>query len=115
MKKCFKCGVCCEFIAFGANLEQIKADKNFPDRDFILEHWKPKEPPPIKLNPNVSDKCWNGWFWFTCDLFDSITRLCIDYDNRPQICQNYPGNRENINSSLITEKCGFFEVNKNGL
>ena len=105
--KCIKCGDCCEAIALGATIEQIKADARFLSRDFILEHWTPCEPPKQKLNPLMNDKCFNGFIWYECDLFDSETRVCKDHKNKPAICKEYPGGRKS--ESLISARCGFFK------
>lgn len=28
--------------------------------------------------------------FYTCDIFDPVTRRCTDYDNRPGVCRDYP-------------------------
>ena len=28
--------------------------------------------------------------WYTCRLFDDLTNLCTDYENRPDMCRNFP-------------------------
>ena len=37
-----------------------------------FEHWVPEE----------------GEFYFTCKHWDPETRLCMDYENRPEMCKN---------------------------
>lgn len=96
-------------MALGQSIEQIKANEKYPDRDFILAHFTPISPPSEKMNPLMSDECFAGFYWFKCDLLDPDKKTCTDYQNRPRICRDYPGKRENINTSLITDKCGFFE------
>lgn len=31
---------------------------------------------------------------FNCKHFDTATRLCQDYENRPRMCRNYPYGKE---------------------
>lgn len=106
MNRCAKCGDCCEFIGLGVTLDEVEADPNFPDRDFVLEHWTPTEVPKDKPNPLMSDKCFDGYVWYKCDLFNEKTRLCKDYKNRPEMCKNYPGKNRKP-ETLISARCGF--------
>lgn len=106
--KCIKCGDCCEFIGLGVALDEIKAEMSYPDRDFILRHWAATGAPQRKPNPLMSDKCFNGYHWYKCDLLDSQTRLCKDYENRPQICKDCPGKNPKP-ESLISARCGFMQ------
>ena len=107
MGKCIKCGDCCEFYALGASLEQITADAKFPDRDFVLKHLTPRQAPKHKPNPLMSDRAFDGFYWYSCDLFDSVKRLCKDYENRPGLCGKYPKNHKP--KDLISARCGFFK------
>lgn len=107
MSECIKCGDCCEFIGLGVRLGRIKANPKFPDRDFILQHFSPREAPKEKLNPLMSDKCFDGFYWYKCDLFDEETRLCKDYENRPAICRNYPSSHKP--KDLLSARCGFMK------
>jgi len=106
-KGCIQCGDCCEKIALGLTLDQIKAKSDVPDKNFILEHWTPAEKPIAKRNALMSDKQFNGYYWYTCDLFDTKTRKCKDWENRPAICRNYPS-RRHTNETLISSNCGFY-------
>jgi Fe-S-cluster containining protein len=104
--RCIKCGDCCEFIAVGFTLDEVRKNENFPDRDFILNHWLEVNPPKIKPNPLMSDKCFNGYIFYKCDLFDPILRRCNDHENRPNICRDYPGQNRKP-ESLFSARCGF--------
>ena len=88
---CIRCWDCCEFIAVGFTLEKVRADPDFPDRGFILKHWTPTELPSEKPNPAMSDKQFSNCFWYECDLLNTKTRKCRDYENRPLICKGCPG------------------------
>lgn len=104
--QCIKCGDCCEYIAVGFTLDEVRSDPDFPDRDFILHHWTPATPSKKKLNPWMKDKCFNGFNFFSCNLFDSQTRLCKDYETRAVICRKYPTSFHN-SENLISARCGF--------
>ncbi len=110
-RKCIKCGDCCEFIAVGFTLDEVRNNLNFPDRNFILAHWTPRQAPKSKLNPLMSDKCFNGYLWYECDLFDHKTRLCRDYENRANICREYPS-KYHKPEGLISCRCGFIPEEK---
>ncbi len=108
---CIKCGDCCEFIAAGFTVDEVRANPDFPDRAFILKHWRPGKPPEKKLNPLMSDKCFEGFIWYECDLFDAENRMCRDYENRANICKNYPG-RNHKPKDLISKRCIFWSNKK---
>lgn len=111
-KRCIKCGDCCEFIATGFMLDEVINNPDFSERDFILEHWTPVEPPKENRNPLMSNKCFDGFMWYGCDLFDSETRLCKDYENRPQICRGYPNYHKP--KDLISARCGYMSSTAGG-
>lgn len=104
--RCIKCGDCCEFIAVGFTLDEVRRNTDFPDRAFILKHWTPREPPAEKLNPLMSDRCFEGCIWYKCDLFDDESRLCKDHENRAKICREYPS-KFHKSENLISARCGF--------
>ncbi len=105
---CIRCGDCCEFIGCGFTLEKVRSTPDFPDRDFILEHWTPIDPPAKKLNPLMSDKQFDGYIWYKCDLFDSETRKCKVFKNRPETCRGCAPRRD-TNKTLMSARCGYFK------
>jgi len=105
-RKCIKCGDCCEFLAAGFTPDEIKDDPDFHDRDFILKHWIPAGRPEKKPNPLMSDRAFEGFIWYRCDLFDPETRLCKDYENRPNMCRDCPGSGF-MPKDIISARCGF--------
>ncbi len=104
-RKCIKCGDCCECLAAGFTLDEVRNNPGFPERDFILKHLTPAEKPKQKKNPLMSDRAFDGFFWWHCDLFDAETRLCKDHKNRPDMCRAYPSIHKN--EDLISERCGY--------
>jgi Fe-S-cluster containining protein len=109
--RCIKCGDCCEFIAVGFTLDEVRNTASFPDRDFILTHWTPIEAPREKLNPSMSDRCFKGHIWYRCDLLDHKRRLCKNYEKRANICKEYP-NKHHKAEGLISCRCGFMPEEK---
>lgn len=87
MKGCNRCGGCCRDIAVGFTIERVRDNPDFPDREFILKHWKQKEAPKKKLYPNMSGKQYKGYVWMSCDWFNAKTNQCKYYENRPDICR----------------------------
>jgi Fe-S-cluster containining protein len=109
---CIRCGNCCRVVALSVSFEQTQQDENFPDRDFILKHWRAVKTPDKKLNPEMPDSIFQNFHWFECDLFDSETNLCRDYPNRPDFCRRYPS-EFNKKSDFVSANCGFFKGTKN--
>ena len=64
------------------------------DYVFMLENWVPaNNEEAIKIRPQL--KNWAAEsisqtpFYF-CSQFNTTTRKCMDYDNRPSVCKRYP-------------------------
>jgi uncharacterized protein len=51
---------------------------------------------------------------FSCTHFDTQTRRCRDYDNRPGICRDYPRMVLEDADPELFEGCGYRVVAKNG-
>jgi Fe-S-cluster containining protein len=84
-------GYCCERFHFrhGQSLEEIKEDaKRFPEgheRHFIADML-------IFIEKDPKDLDGDGTIpvnWFTCKHFDTTTRLCKVYEQRPSICRDF--------------------------
>lgn len=115
MTDCAKCGACCEDIYCGISEGKLNTYGHMeryidPNTDEGWERWKAvgyldedrDEWTAIYNNPNERNRVdatfimdhWhriegkeNRW---TCDMFDSKTRLCTAHDSRPYICSEYP-------------------------
>ncbi len=87
-RRCVRCGDCCRHVATGFTLDDVRNEPSFPDREFILKHWRPAEPPAVRLYPKLSDKRYKGFVWWSCDVFNAEKNLCKNYDDRPDICRN---------------------------
>lgn len=40
---------------------------------------------------------------FECSMFDPVTRLCRDYENRPAACRAFPSN--SLQNGTVTNRC----------
>jgi Fe-S-cluster containining protein len=40
---------------------------------------------------------------FNCRMFDPVTRLCKDYENRPDTCRSYP--KGTLQNGVLTNTC----------
>lgn len=47
-------------------------------------------------------------FFFRCRWFDNETRLCTNYENRPEVCSSYPwGGRPPRSDAALPPQCSF--------
>ncbi len=90
--KYIECGDCCTWIGIRKPLDQL-ADECGPsaDIDFMLKHWTSTKLPPVDVNPVVLAMRTKYKNWYKCDLYDSETRKCKDFENRPKLCRGCPG------------------------
>ena len=79
------CGDCCDPVWYPlgpADLRQSSltavGGPHEPDLVFAAAHWRP--------TGEVRD----GLHGYSCDRFDSDTRLCTAHEERPPICRGYP-------------------------
>lgn len=89
--ECARCGDCCESIPFPRRADlhayiamhppspEYALTRTVQDVAFVEQHW----------TENVVGKPGERSLW-SCDAFDSETRICTAYDDRPPVCQNYP-------------------------
>src|ERR1035437_5115249 len=109
MTECAKCGDCCEKIYLTGS--HTKKDLQYlyktsdPRIDDNWERWKTKSGYKEAEREERIEKWVNANFildhWhrvqgggtntgFSCDAFDSVTRLCTAHDERPPICSGFP-------------------------
>ena len=72
-----KCWWCCDPVKVHV-WTKIPKSKTWEDlRELLDEIWIPKKhPDTVKL------------LTYKCNLYDTLTKLCNDYENRPEICKN---------------------------
>lgn len=104
MTNCIRCGDCCEQIYIPVTKAQLRhhlacvdpeddpdawtevgwtverAVRYRDDARFILAHWR-------SAGRRRGEKGLHRW---SCDMFDSETRLCKAHDARPPVCAGYP-------------------------
>lgn len=89
---CNKCGKCCrEIRCYG-----LKNEKEFKIMQFFFPHYK-------RFYIYKADE--NNNLVLTCKYLDK-NGLCSVYDNRPNVCRNYPAKTITFNSEMI-DGCGF--------
>lgn len=91
-------GRCCEYFQFGLSPEQIKQRAEIAaggDYEKVASMVIP-----LFAVHSSGDTTW----FYTCKHFDKQTRKCMDYDNRPKMCRNYPEGVKCGHSNLCTEK-----------
>lgn len=77
---CDGCSDCCNYIA--VQIDKPTAKKDFDNIIWFLLH----------KNVYVYIDFENDWyleFITPCEALDDKTKLCADYENRPQVCRNY--------------------------
>lgn len=112
MFKCNNCATCCNLACSEFSPEQLKLKAQNGDRfaNQFLSVFIPYEskseaqkvyPEYIKmLDENKEDEV----YFYHCPKL-SDCKLCTDYENRPQICRDFPDNP----LSMLPESCGFYE------
>lgn len=94
------CGSCCDPVS----LSQDQVDRVFafgpaqPQGEWIKDHWAPVGP--NRRGDGVSLMCIN---------YDVETRRCLDYDNRPPVCRDFPWYRKEPGFNVIDldSVCGY--------
>ena len=112
MFKCNNCATCCNLACSEFSPEQLKLKAQNGDRfaNQFLSVFIPYEskseaqkvyPEYIKmLDENKEDEV----YFYHCPKLSDF-KLCTDYENRPQICRDFPDNP----LSILPESCGFYE------
>lgn len=78
---CAGCGDCCENIWMYPEFDKFRETENLADQEtleFIRKWWVEEE------------EAEDGWTRWSCQKWDSETRLCGAHAERPPICSQYP-------------------------
>ena len=111
-KTCRQCGRCCEIISLRFSTEELKNINTIYDYDkeFILKNWK-QITNIIDIWRIVPDKVlyldYN--YYYTCNKYNKFTHKCMDNDNKPPVCSDYPYYGKDEHVTLISDKCIFNE------
>lgn len=126
--ECRKCGKCCETLVLFYPFEDIRkmAEKGNPDAKFSVENFTEiSREEAFRKNPYFETWTYkimddNGFIaggidrahFFTCRRFDSASRICIAYDERPDICKGFPfyDNARLSPFTFYTPTCGYNDV-----
>ena len=112
MFHCKRCATCCNLACSEFSPEQLKSKAqngdNFATQFLsVFVPYESKEdarkiyPEYIKmLEENKEDEV----YFYHCPKL-SDCKLCTDYENRPQICRDFPDNP----LSILPESCGYYE------
>lgn len=109
---CKKCATCCNLACSEFSPEQLKQKAkngdNFATQFLsVFVPYSSKEearkiyPEYIKM---LEDNKENDVYFYHCPKL-SECKLCSDYENRPQICRDFPDNP----LSILPKSCGFYE------
>ncbi len=103
IKKCIRCGICCENIPHLFGLEKLKSVVN---KDPLYGFLEPIEKPNEKPNRFMLDWKFEKVHWYRCKKHNIKTGECMIYDNRPESCQIWPvvGLKE---ADFLSDECGF--------
>ncbi len=110
--KCKGCAVCCNLACSEFSPEELKqkalSGDNFANQFLgIFVPYNSKDeaskiyPDYIKL---LDDTITDPVYFYHCPKLSECKR-CTDYENRPQICRNFPDNP----LSVLPDSCGFYE------
>ena len=79
-----RCGACCDPVILGWDPAGIPDTS--PNAEFIRAHWTLRATGHETSDPDDPPVTWQ----MTCDAFDTHTRRCTAYTDRPPICRGFP-------------------------
>jgi len=110
---CNRGGDCCDPLFANWTKKQVRAVKGVvPSRECVLKHWRRiSRKEAIRRRPAL-EGLGQGMYFYECDQFDSVTRLCKDHENRPPICSRFPKySDEKVSESILRylPRCSYRE------
>lgn len=107
-------GACCSALALQwLPHDQIEAERaredNDPDRAYVLDMVTPltrteaRERARRFGGSGPRDDDTGPETWYTCRHWDEVTRLCQAHDERPEMCRDYPYERD----CTLSKACGY--------
>lgn len=102
MTECNGCGACCHPFTMPVTPQQLRGfARRITDGAWMVEHLTP-----IRRRDGMAMAPWSDGYderldddgtpylvagsYYRCDNYDETTRRCLDYNNRPSICRQYP-------------------------
>lgn len=111
---CQKCGTCCTLACSEFSYEELKekaknGDKFATDFTSIFVPYKTKEEA-YKIYPEYFELVEKKFkdekiYFYYCPKYDKNTKLCSDYENRPNVCRIFPSEA----LCLLPKSCGYNE------
>ena len=86
------CGKCCERFTLPYSLTAIKRKSRLGRNPEFAKSAKILIPLGRSKTDSNGHKQLELSNWFTCKNFDVRSRLCLDYENRPNFCKEYGEN-----------------------
>lgn len=107
---CIGCGVCCNFAVSEFSPEELKLKAENGDNfasQFVSVFVSYKDMNEVeKIYPEyvqmLNDSGESGYYFYHCPKVTQDNR-CSDYENRPQICRDFPDNP----IAFLPKNCGF--------
>jgi hypothetical protein len=96
--RCMACGKCCQSIILFHRGSPVKSPAQF---EKLV-----KKKPFYRSLSMVSQNARTGVLYFSCEHLGADNR-CRIYENRPDICRNYPASRMFSDGGNLLPGCGF--------
>jgi Fe-S-cluster containining protein len=121
MTQCSSCGQCCEVLAFSMTKDEAAAStldartrRWFADKLVPITHREaarraPWWPFDALLLDSIGRPYMGPPMFYRCSNYDTDTRLCADYENRPEVCRTFPlyGDDRPHPSTNLPPRCSF--------
>ncbi len=89
---CSGCGACCEVIPLPVRLADIQPGTVYDspaDTAFLLAHWHEMDRATAeRMNPGMTGGL--SPFFYRCDAYDPLSRVCTAHATRPEVCRGFP-------------------------
>lgn len=95
MSRCNKCGKCCNPIRLKVKITPDLISDSAP-KGWLQKHWHL-----IKKE--------NKTYFYSCDFYNKETHLCKIHKNKPDVCKNFPYQKEHPDDyqKFLPKGCGY--------
>lgn len=94
ISSCKQCGECCRVFWAAYTKKDLSDDPEYP---FIKKYWRRiNRKSAYQLQPLLQtiypekEYDWSNRCFYTCLAWDSQSKLCAQYENRPAVCRSFP-------------------------
>jgi len=113
--KCTRCGACCIAIVLPNSTEKTKGLAAGGDKGlrFIVDNFSEiSREEALNRNPHLSYTEEGESFFYECKKFDKVKKVCIDYENRGEVCRGFPWGHSiyktiDLNTKFYSKDCGY--------